>query len=327
MMITQSPIDKSRHNIILLTVIGTIVSCLLVAISGIFPLYNITQEMQGKELVFAQKTKALLIEHHLNHLKEIAVQITSRTKARKLLIAYNRNIINYSQLTRELTPILLDPIRHNELILGITRLNAKGEVAVATGLAIPLEYWLDYNEVKTNAKLTGPVRINNQQYLIVLAPIMGLDTHKVGTDIVLFSMQVLKKIIISPMELGNTAKIIVGHTIKNTIVSLLPLPKIWLQQQNEIESLLLKPISGDSGIVERKNNKNYSMAFGPIPGSDWGMIAIINNNELLASVEEIKQFAYIVSHDLRAPLVNIKGFSSELVHSVEELKNIVSPFF
>jgi signal transduction histidine kinase len=28
--------------------------------------------------------------------------------------------------------------------------------------------------------------------------------------------------------------------------------------------------------------------------------------------EEIKQFAYIVSHDLRAPLVNLKGFSSEL---------------
>ena len=28
--------------------------------------------------------------------------------------------------------------------------------------------------------------------------------------------------------------------------------------------------------------------------------------------EEVKQFAYIVSHDLRAPLVNLKGFSAEL---------------
>jgi hypothetical protein len=34
--------------------------------------------------------------------------------------------------------------------------------------------------------------------------------------------------------------------------------------------------------------------------------------ELEQSNEEIKRFAYIVSHDLRAPLVNLKGFASEL---------------
>ena len=34
--------------------------------------------------------------------------------------------------------------------------------------------------------------------------------------------------------------------------------------------------------------------------------------EIEEANEEIKQFAYIVSHDLRAPLVNLKGFSAEL---------------
>jgi len=34
--------------------------------------------------------------------------------------------------------------------------------------------------------------------------------------------------------------------------------------------------------------------------------------ELEQSNEEVKQFAYIVSHDLRAPLVNLKGFAAEL---------------
>jgi signal transduction histidine kinase len=37
--------------------------------------------------------------------------------------------------------------------------------------------------------------------------------------------------------------------------------------------------------------------------------------------EEIQRFAYIVSHDLRAPLVNIMGFTTELETNAGELKN------
>ncbi|WIY51738.1 CHASE3 domain-containing protein [Devosia sp. YIM 151766] len=37
--------------------------------------------------------------------------------------------------------------------------------------------------------------------------------------------------------------------------------------------------------------------------------------------EEIQRFAYIVTHDLRAPLVNIMGFTSELETSVEAVKS------
>jgi signal transduction histidine kinase len=37
-----------------------------------------------------------------------------------------------------------------------------------------------------------------------------------------------------------------------------------------------------------------------------------SNHELQTVNEEIKSFAYITSHDLRAPLINLKGFASEL---------------
>ncbi len=41
--------------------------------------------------------------------------------------------------------------------------------------------------------------------------------------------------------------------------------------------------------------------------------------ELKDNNEELKGFAYIVSHDMRSPLVNIKGFSSELLDVLQEL--------
>ncbi|MES9883545.1 MAG: transporter substrate-binding domain-containing protein [Sedimenticola sp.] len=40
---------------------------------------------------------------------------------------------------------------------------------------------------------------------------------------------------------------------------------------------------------------------------------------LATANEEIKSFAYIVSHDLRSPLVNLKGFTSELEYSLKEI--------
>ncbi|MBU0725475.1 MAG: CHASE3 domain-containing protein [Alphaproteobacteria bacterium] len=46
--------------------------------------------------------------------------------------------------------------------------------------------------------------------------------------------------------------------------------------------------------------------------------------ELGRANEEVQRFAYIVTHDLRAPLVNIMGFTSELESSLASLQNFVA---
>ena len=45
--------------------------------------------------------------------------------------------------------------------------------------------------------------------------------------------------------------------------------------------------------------------------------------ELSRANEEIQRFAYIVSHDLRSPLVNVMGFTSELEIALAPLKRVV----
>ena len=43
-------------------------------------------------------------------------------------------------------------------------------------------------------------------------------------------------------------------------------------------------------------------------------------SDLRESNEEIQRYAYIVSHDLRAPLVNIMGFTSEIEASQDDIR-------
>ena len=47
--------------------------------------------------------------------------------------------------------------------------------------------------------------------------------------------------------------------------------------------------------------------------------------ELGRANEEIQRFAYIVTHDLRAPLVNIMGFTSELEESLKAIQSAFRP--
>ncbi len=46
--------------------------------------------------------------------------------------------------------------------------------------------------------------------------------------------------------------------------------------------------------------------------------------DLARANDEVQRFAYIVTHDLRAPLVNIMGFTSELEASLESIRTFIA---
>jgi signal transduction histidine kinase len=83
---------------------------------------------------------------------------------------------------------------------------------------------------------------------------------------------------------------------------------------NIVAVSLIIALASVSIMIVRRANTAMTKAQAVLRDSNAELEAAVaaRTTELRAANEEIQKFAYIVSHDLRSPLVNIMGFTSEL---------------
>lgn len=83
---------------------------------------------------------------------------------------------------------------------------------------------------------------------------------------------------------------------------------------NAVAALLILALAGVSGWLVRRYVLEIQEARDALDRMNAGLEHKVRDRtfELTRANEEIQRFAYIVSHDLRAPLVNVMGYTSEL---------------
>lgn len=83
---------------------------------------------------------------------------------------------------------------------------------------------------------------------------------------------------------------------------------------NTLAALLILILAGISAWLVRRNIGEITAAQMELDRVNAGLENQVRDRtaELTRANEEIQRFAYIVSHDLRAPLVNVMGYTSEL---------------
>lgn len=87
-------------------------------------------------------------------------------------------------------------------------------------------------------------------------------------------------------------------------------------------------------ITEDLLGGTFDVSVSPLPDRDGRLMGSVHvardvtqrkraQEDLVQLIDEIKHFAYYVSHDLRAPVSSLKGFSSELRFGIDRIRSMI----
>jgi signal transduction histidine kinase len=99
----------------------------------------------------------------------------------------------------------------------------------------------------------------------------------------------------------------------------------WLRWVSVIGGIMIIVVVGGSALTVWNYTKELVQARDEVNAlnAELEERVRLRTADLVQANDEIQRFAYIVTHDLRAPLVNIMGFTSELEESVRSVQALI----
>ena len=214
-------------------------------------------------------------------------QTASRTKARKMLQEYNRGTINLDEVGKEVSSILTDALNQAEDVVGITRLDATGKQIAQVGLPIPSEFWSIPPAGSKKALVEEPIGLEGESYLVVGSPIINpISKQRVGTDIVLFKITGLQRIVTDYTGLGETGETLLGAVNNNQVQLFFPLRNQVQASGGILQAIEKSVASREAGLlkVSAASGETVILAIEPIKNSNWGLAIKIDRWDLYAPV-------------------------------------------
>ena len=172
---------RLQRKILAYAALGMLVIGALVVTVAILPLNTQIRAENRAALQVVAHMRVNALNGLLAHYKDVAAQVSSRTRARERLEAYNRGEIDLVALKTEVTAILNDALTRSDTILGITRLDLAGEPVLEVGDATGEPPAADGKQVV----LSDFTNREGRLVIVARSPILNREADIVGTDIVL----------------------------------------------------------------------------------------------------------------------------------------------
>lgn len=275
--------------------VGIFIIGALVALVAILPLSERLKEGEQRQLTFAANTHGRTVQEILSRLTDIAMQVTSRTRARQELEAYNRGELEREPFVASNQRILGDALEQSPEILGITRLDVNNNLAVQVGRTIPRTDWMIPNQSAQSAQLGSPFSLENGEYaLLVAAPILNGQGQRVGTDLVLFEISNLESLTHQGQLLGSSGAIVLGR--QGNGGSELLFDDDELEHRQELEQALAEAVAGEVRLrLVEVTQGEIAIASVGLTNHDWALAVKLDSQELYQGImEDIGNLAGVI---------------------------------
>ena len=289
-----------QKSLILYSSLGIFIIGILVAVVSIMPLYRQLKKAQERELRFALRTRSMAVEEFLSRAKNVAEQITSRTRARQMLEDYNRGEQSREEMVQFTTRALTEAMNRSEEVVGISRFALSGEQVVQVGVSIPSQFRSPSSIPESERTVVSePLERDGEYYSIVATPILNPAQERVGTDILMFRVSSLQQIVQDYTGLRNSGEIVLGAVRGDGVQLFFPLRNSVTHRITEASDALLEAIEtavtlkpGKTRILSPQTpSTEEAIAVESLSGPNWGIAIKMDREELYAPV--YRQLAFV----------------------------------
>ena len=147
-------------------------------------------------VVHAVNVSANSVGEFLHRSEDIVLQVTSRSKARNLLVDLNADGIRLDDYRAQTERILGDALARADHLRGIARFDRRQRLVASVGEAVPARYWPDAVASDGAATISDPFDHEGQLRMAVSAPILDAQGAAIGVDVTLFSLEQLAHLLV-----------------------------------------------------------------------------------------------------------------------------------
>lgn len=278
-------IELIKRRIFLRTLLALLVIGSLLVASVMLPLNRDLKEKNAQQVQFIVDAKTTAVDEFVSKIISIAEQIASRSQVRLKLVAFNQGRITHQELVEFSTPILMDALNIAEDVIGITRLDARDELAVSVGVPLPAGFLNQVGKALPETTVYDPIEIGGQLFIAVADPILQ-DNVRVGTDVVLFRADSLRSLVTDYGSLGHTGETMLLYRRDNSFISWFPTRQPY--DSSVFSGILTDYVAGRfvEGQTRFPSSPASVISIRPVTATGWYLVFRMDRAELNAIIDK-----------------------------------------
>lgn len=269
--------ERLKKRLFLYASGALLVLTLGVGLSVVATLFGQLKQAEEAGLAHIAETRGLAVGEWYRRALDLARQVTSRTRIREELAAYNvgeRSLEDLAEFTR---PKLADAMNLSDEVVGLTRLDAAGRPVTSVGAAVPDGLAKSLAEPSDTARLSPPAVLDRIPCLVIAAPILSRTGQREGTDLVVMDISRLLDIIEQGRSIRGAGTVGLGYEAGQGVALFPGGPEAAPVPTPSQAEALRRALAGETGILLSGDEVT---AYTPVSGSGWGLSVSVNEREL-----------------------------------------------